>query len=230
VWKSTTGGRVLHFYLAGINNQNFLMRDRETGSWWQQITGKAIFGPLRGSILELAPNDELSFALWKQESPSGQVLAAVPRDEKEYDSKWEADVAKLAVVISFPGTELKSRDVVIGVELSGESRAYPLDTILKQSPIQDRVGGNPVLIVAGPDGKSVRAFESRVRDSDLEFFRKSGTPDFVLVDSTGNGEWNFKGCAVSGPESGKCLQSLPAIKDYWFDWRNYHPSTTVYRH
>jgi hypothetical protein len=230
VWKSTTGGRVLHFYLAGINNQNFLMRDRETGSWWQQITGKAIFGPLRGSVLELAPNDELSFALWKQESPSGQVLAAVPRDEKEYDSKWEADVAKLPVVISFPGTELKSRDVVIGVELSGESRAYPLDTILKQSPIQDRVGGNPVLIVAGPDGKSVRAFESRVRDSDLEFFRKSGTPDFVLVDSTGNGEWNFKGCAVSGPESGKCLQSLPAIKDYWFDWRNYHPSTTVYRH
>ena len=221
---------MLHFYLAGINNQNFLMRDRETGSWWQQITGKAIFGPLRGSVLELAPNDELSFALWKQESPSGQVLAAVPRDEKEYDSKWEADVAKLPVVISFPGTELKSRDVVIGVELSGESRAYPLDTILKQSPIQDRVGGNPVLIVAGPDGKSVRAFESRVRDSDLEFFRKSGTPDFVLVDSTGNGEWNFKGCAVSGPESGKCLQSLPAIKDYWFDWRNYHPSTTVYRH
>ena len=221
---------MLHFYLAGINNQNFLMRDRETGSWWQQITGKAIFGPLRGSVLELAPNDELSFALWKQESPSGQVLAAVPRDEKEYDSKWEADVAKLPVVISFPGTELKSRDVVIGVELSGESRAYPLDTILKQSPIQDRVGGNPVLIVAGPDGKSVRAFESRVRDSDLEFFRKSGTPDFVLVDSTGNGEWNFKGCALSGPESGKCLQSLPAIKDYWFDWRNYHPSTTVYRH
>jgi hypothetical protein len=230
VWKSTTGGRVLHFYLAGINNQNFLMRDRETGSWWQQITGKAIFGPLKGSVLELAPSDELSFGLWKQESPGGQVLAAVARDEKEYDSKWEAEVAKLPVVISFPGTELKSRDVVIGVELSGESRAYPLDTIMKQSPIQDRVGRNPVLIVAGPDGKSVRAFVSRVRNSDLEFFRKSETPEFLLVDSTSNGEWNFKGCAISGPETGKCLQALPAIKDYWFDWRNYHPSTTVYRH
>ena len=221
---------MLHFYLAGINNQNFLMRDRETGSWWQQITGKAIFGPMKGSVLELAPSDELSFGLWKQESPGGQVLAAVARDEKEYDSKWEAEVAKLPVVISFPGTELKSRDVVIGVELSGESRAYPLDTIIKQSPIQDRVGGNPILIVAGPDGKSVRAFISRMRDSDFEFFRKSGTPDFLLVDSTSNGEWNFKGCAISGPDIGKCLQALPAIKDYWFDWRNYHPSTTVYRH
>ena len=49
------GGRVLHFYLAGINNQNFLMRDRETGTWWQQISGKAIFGKLKGETLELAP-------------------------------------------------------------------------------------------------------------------------------------------------------------------------------
>jgi len=224
------GGRALHFYLAGINNQNFLMRDRETGSWWQQITGKAIFGRLKGSVLELAPSDELSFGLWKQESPGGQVLAAVRRDEKEYDSKWEAEVAILPVVISFPGTELKSRDIVIGIELSGESRAYPLETIVKQSPIQDRVGGNPVLIVAGPDGKSVRAFVSRVHGSDFEFFRKSETSDFLLVDSTSNGEWNFKGCAVSGPETGKCLQALPAIKDYWFNWRNYHSSTTIYRH
>jgi hypothetical protein len=221
---------VLTFYLAGINNQNFLMRDRETGSWWQQITGKAIFGPLKGAILELAPSDELSFGLWKAETPVGQVLAPVARDQKEYDSKWEAEVAKLPLVITFPGTELKSRDVVIGLELSGDARAYPLDTIFKQSPIQDRVGGNAVLVWAGPDGKSVRAFASRLDGSDIEFFRKNGVSDFVLVDSGNGSEWNFKGCAVSGPASGKCLEPLPAIKDYWFDWRNYHPNTTVYRH
>jgi hypothetical protein len=230
VWKRTAAGKLLSFYLAGINNQNFLMRDRETGTWWQQITGKAIFGPLKGTMLELAPSDELSFGLWKAETPGGQVLAPVARDQKEYDSKWEAEVAKLPVVISFPGTELKSRDVVVGVELSGEARAYPLDTILKQSPIQDRVGGNPVLLVTGPDGKSVRAFASRLDGADVEFFRKDGTADFALVDSSGESTWNFKGCATSGPASGKCLEALPAIKDYWFDWRNYHPSTSLYRH
>jgi Protein of unknown function (DUF3179) len=87
-----------------------------------------------------------------------------------------------------------------------------------------------VLVVAGPDGKSVRAFASRLDGSDIEFFRKSGTADFVLVDSVNGSEWNFRGCAVSGLASGKCLEALPAIKDYWFDWRNYHPETTVYRH
>jgi hypothetical protein len=221
---------VLHFYLAGINNQNFLMRDRETGTWWQQISGKAIYGKMKGAVLELAPSDELSFGLWKRESPNGQVLAAVARDEKKYDSKWEAEVAKLPVPVSFPGTELKSRDVVVGLQLGGDARAYPLDTILKQSPVQDRLGGNPILLVAGLDGKSVRAFKSRIDGSDIELFRKSDTKEFTLVDSDGAGEWNFKGCAVSGPRVGKCLPELPAIKDYWFDWRNYHADTTVYRH
>ena len=220
---------MLHFYLAGINNQNFLMRDRETGTWWQQITGKAIFGSLQGSVLELAPSNELSFGLWKQESPGGQVLSAVARDQKKYDSKWDEEVAKLPVPVSFPGTELKSRDVVLGLQSGSEARAYPLQTILKQSPIQDRLGGNPIVVMAGPDGKSVRAFLSRIDDADVELFRKTDTKEFVMVDSAGE-EWNFKGCATSGPAAGKCFAELPAIKDYWFDWRNYHADTTVYRH
>jgi hypothetical protein len=228
VWKRTAAGRVLNFYLAGINNQNFLMRDKETGTWWQQITGKAIYGPLKGSMLELAPSDELSFGLWKSESPGGQVLMPVTKYQKEYDSKWEAEIQKLPLVVSFPGTELKSRDVVVGVELSGESKAYRVNTIVKQSPIQDRVGGNPVLILAGPDGKSVRAFVSRLDNGDVEFFRKSETQALILVDSATTSEWNFKGCAINGPAAGKCLQALPAIKDYWFDWRNYHPDTLIY--
>ena len=206
------------------------MRDRETGTWWQQISGKAIFGQMKGAALELAPFDELSFGLWKKEAPGGQVLAAVARDQKKYDSKWEDEVLKLPVPVSFPGTQLKSRDVVVGLELNGEARGYPVDTILKQSPIQDRLGGNAILVVAGPDGKSVRAFVSRVDGSDIELFRKSDAPEFALVDSENLSEWNFRGCAVSGPYAGKCLQELPAIKDYWFDWRNYHADTTVYRH
>jgi hypothetical protein len=230
VWKRSVGGRVLHFYLAGINNQNFLMRDRETGTWWQQINGKAVFGELKGAALELAPFDELSFGLWKKESPGGQVLAPVARDQKKYDSKWEDEVLKLPVPVSFPGTALKSRDVVVGLEVGGESRAYPVDTIVKQSPIQDRLGGNPIVVVAGPDGKSVRAFLCRIDGQEIELFRQNDGKEFTLVDSDGGGEWNFKGCAITGSRVGKCLPELPAIKDYWFDWRNYHADTTVYRH
>jgi hypothetical protein len=229
VWKRTLNGRPLHFRLAGINNQNFLMRDDETGSWWQQITGKAIFGPLKGQQLDSALSDELTFGLWKQESPAGKVLTPVAKYQGEYESDWEPKVAKLPVVINFPGTALQSRDILIGMEIGGASRAYPMPAVLAQSPVQDRLGGTPILLVVGPDGKSVRAFVSRLDGKDIELFRKSGE-DWVLVDSNSGSEWNFQGCAMTGLAQGKCLQPLPVLKDYWFDWRNYHPETSVYRH
>jgi hypothetical protein len=255
---------VLHFYLAGINNQNFLMRDKETGTWWQQITGKALYGPLKGATLELVPSDELTFGEWKSEISGGKVLAPVPKYVKEYDSNWEPEVAKLPVVISFPGTELKSRDVVVGLELEGASRAYPWETLLKQSPVIDRVHGIPVLVALGPDKKSFRVFKASIDHQDAEFFQKgedswpsaapgsAGVPPaagvasrpradqlatppasakpWSLLDTTTASEWNFQGCATSGPSQGKCLDRLPALKDYWFDWRNYHPDTTIYKH
>ena len=230
MWKRTLGRRQLHFRLAGINNQNFLMRDEETGSWWQQVTGKAIFGPLKGQVLEPAPSDELTFGLWKQESPAGQVLAPVVADERHYEDNWEPEVQKLPVPLSFPGGGLQSREVVVGLEVGGASRAYPLKLLSTQAPIQDQVAGTPILLALGPDGKSVRAFVSRLQGADLELFRKSGSPEWVLVDSSSGSEWNFQGCATAGPAKGECLEQLPALKDYWFDWRNYHPETSIYRH
>jgi ribosomal protein L12E/L44/L45/RPP1/RPP2 len=280
VWTRTVNGRALHFYLAGINNQNFLMRDKETGTWWQQITGKALYGPLQGASLELVPSDEITFGEWKSEVSDGKVLAEVPKYVKEYDSNWEPDVAKLPVVISFPGTELKSRDVVVGLEIEGHARAYPWDALVKQSPVMDHVHNMPLLVAVGPDGKSFRVFVSRVDGKDTEFYLKqdpepaaasakpdappetkvgeekkqkekqteaketekekpaSATPSaapsptpkpWILLDTATASEWNFQGCAISGPSQGKCLDRIPALKDYWFDWRNYHPDTTLYK-
>jgi len=228
VWKSTVEGRALHFRLAGINNQNFLMRDEETGSWWQQVSGQAIAGELRGQALELAPYDELSFGLWKLEAPAGQVLAPVARDASRYESNWEPKVEKLPTVIDFPRSGLQPREVVLGMEINGQSRAYPLAMVLAHAPVEDRLGGTPVVLVAGPDGKSVRAFRSQLDGADLELFHKSER-GWALIDSATVSEWNFTGCATSGPSMGKCLQALPLLKDYWFDWRNYHPQSGIYR-
>jgi len=206
------------------------MRDEETGTWWQQITGKALLGPLKGQSLEGFPSDELTFGLWKQESPAGQVLAPIAQYQKEYEDNWEPEVAKMKTVIDFPGSGLESRDVVIGMELNGASRAYPLTALSAQTPIQDRLGSTPILLAMGPDNKSVRVFVTRIDGNDVELFRKSGDSAWLMVDSTSGSEWNFQGCAIRGTHQGKCLQSLPALKDYWFDWRNYHPATTVYKH
>ena len=245
-------GRELHFYLAGINNQNFLMRDRETGSWWQQVTGRAISGPLAGNTLELESSDQLTFGLWKSESPHGLVLAPVPGHEKDYDEEWEKEVAKYPVPPTFPGQALpgpdspgraspghalSGRDVVLGISLDGQSRAFPLGRVRGTGPIEDHVAGIPVVLVTGPDGESVRVFRSQVNGVEVELYRDADdrstergnaeTQPWRLIDSQGK-TWNFAGCATSGPLRGQCLEKVNYLEDYWFDWKNYNPQTTVY--
>ena len=232
MWEATVDGRQLHFQLAGINNQNFIMRDEETGSWWQQVTGEAILGPLKGQRLTPVFHDELTFATWKREKPQGRVLRPdeeIARAGKYAPANWEERMATVPVATSFTLDEsLEPRTLVVGVTVNGASKAYPFDAVVRQSPIIDDVGGMPVFLVVGEDKKSVRAFERLVDGRKLEFFLKPGSSSLVLVDAETGSEWDFTGKANGGPLSGRQLKKVPVLNDYWFDWKAYHPNTIVY--
>jgi hypothetical protein len=225
VWGRTVGGVTLTFHLAGINNQNFLMRDAETGTYWQQISGRAIAGPLAGQQLQLIPSDELTLALWKTEQPAGMVMKDVPADTAGYSPKnWDVEMKREPTVLNFPEHGLANRDLMLGVTAFGESRAFPYARVLAEGLVEDRIGSTEIILLVGPDKQSVRAFRKTIPD-DTEFFR---TSDGMMIDSQTGSRWNFKGCAIDGKSAGLCLDRIEAIKDYWFDWRQYHPGTTVY--
>jgi hypothetical protein len=229
VWKRNAAGRVLTFHLAGINNQNFLMRDEETGSFWQQVTGEAISGPLKGAKLELASTEEVTFRVFREEDPRGTVLAPVAQYADRYAKKdWEQSLARAKTVMSFPESGVPPRELVLGITFGDASRAYPVSRVLAAGVVQDVVGNRPTVIVTGPDGASMRAFVARVAGRDAEFYRAPGEK-WKLLDSVTAGEWDFRGCAVSGSAQGTCLEPVGILKDYWFDWKNYHPQTTLYR-
>ena len=225
-------GRRLTFRLAGINNQNFVMRDEQTGSWWQQVSGRAIEGPLKGKRLDPVSHDQLTFDTWRAERPKGRVLmqdkAIVNRDEYE-PSDWEDYVEKYPVrVANPPGGPITPRTLVVGITLNGKSKAWPHASVVASGATVDQVADVPVLIVAAPDGRSVRAFDRRARGQALSFVRagrdlKSST----LLDLETMSEWDFTGKAVAGDLAGAQLPRVEILLDYWFDWKNYHPDTEV---
>jgi len=220
----------LTFHLAGINNQNFIMRDEETGTWWQQVSGEAIHGPLKGKKLTNVYNDELTFAVWKRENRQGRVLKPDERVKRNYmPANWEELIAKEQVVTPVdPKDKLSPRTLIAGLVVNGRALAYPLPALEKQRLILGSGGGvTPIFIVLGDDNKSVRAFERTVDGRTLEFYVKPGTSPVQLTDETAT-TWDFSGKAVSGPLAGKQLKKILALKDFWFDWRIYHPDTTVY--
>jgi len=230
VWETTVDGRVLHFHLAGINNQNFIMKDEETGSWWQQVTGEAIFGPLKGKHLKSVFMDELTFGTWKSEQPRGRVLRPDDRiaaKGKYAPPDWEEHMLKVPVPTQTIEQTLDKRMLVVGITIDGAAKAYPFTALQKQNPIIDSLGGVPLIIVLDEDGKSVRAFDRTVEGHEREFFLKPNTSPLRLVDDKGT-EWDFTGTALNGTVTGKQLMKIPVLKDYWFDWKTYNPRTFVY--
>ena len=209
------------------------MRDEETGSWWQQVTGEAIQGPLKGQRLRPVFHDELTFGLWKREKPEGRVLRpneGIERAGKYYPANWEERVARMPVSTSVAlDKSLEPRTLVIGVTVNGAAMAYPFDALLKQGLILDDVGGVPIFIVIGDDKRSVRAFERVVDGRKLEFFVKANAASLTLVDAETGSEWDFTGKASSGALTGKQLKKVALLNDYWFDWMTYHPRTKVYQ-
>lgn len=222
------GERTLTFRLAGINNQNFLMRDEQTGSWWQQVSGEAIRGPLAGTRLRRIPHDELTFATWRREEPGGRVLErdpAIVAKGRYASATWEERTAKLPVVTPpVEGDALPPRELIVGIVAGGASMAYPMSAIVARSPILDEVGGVPVAIVLSDDGRSVRAFDRRVDGRVLELARVPESRPLRMVDAEGT-TWDFRGVAIEGALSGRELRRIDAQPEYWFDWRAYHSET-----
>ncbi len=168
--------------MVGLNNQNFLMRDVETGSWWQQVSGKAILGPLKGKQL----------------------------DTKSTKEDWDATAAeRMFAVRGFDeSSAFEARELIVGVEIEGIAKAYPLAELVEQNPVIDAVGSARLLFVAA------RCFDRRLDGEILELFQKPDAEVLTLVDSLTGSEWDFSGRAVSGPSKGKQLQRINILKDF----------------
>jgi len=230
VWQAAPEGRATRFRLAGINNQNFLMQDDATGSWWQQITGVAVQGPARGARLERIFHDEVAFRIWVREHPGTRVL--VPSSDTAwavFSRDWEEETARMPVATRVRlDDSLPPRTLVVGVTAGDDAVAYPMSAIQRQSPIIDRVGGQNLMIVLGDDARSVRAFVPEVDSRFMEFFLVPGSDPLELRDAATGSRWDFSGTAVDGSLAGSRLHRVAADKDYWFNWKTYHPETRVY--
>jgi hypothetical protein len=153
--------------------------------------------------------------LWKRERPNGRVLRPDPAVTKYESKDWEAHINKLPLAIHARSKRLPDREIVIGISVDGHDKAYPMSAVLAQSPIIDTIGRTNVVLLAADDGRTIRAFER----GNVELFRNGDR----LFDSHGT-EWDFSGKSANGAE----LRKIPLLKDYWFDWENYHPNTVVY--
>ncbi len=88
VYSPVVNGKPEKFRLVGMDHFNAMFEDETTKSWWQQATGVAIAGSLKGSHLEEIPSHQASLASWIRLHPNSTIL--------QPDSNYKEDYHDLA--------------------------------------------------------------------------------------------------------------------------------------
>lgn len=129
---------------------------------------------------------------------------------------------------------LKDDDLVFGVAINGDVRAYPLRIMGWHEMFNEVIGGVPVALAYCTLCGSGILFETHVEGRDKPFvFGSSGflyRSNKLMFDRETDSLWNqFTGRPVSGPlrDSGIELKIRPVAITTWADWRARHPGTTV---
>jgi len=123
-------------------------------------------------------------------------------------------------------------EFVLGVEVGGESRAYPLNMIGRpgREVVNDTLGGKLIAVTFCGLCETPLVFSREVDGRSLTFY-VSGVvveSNMIIKDVETRSGWiQLLGEAVDGPLRGKELQAFPAVWTEWKTWRAEHPATTA---
>ena len=125
---------------------------------------------------------------------------------------------------------LKSKDRVLGIELNGVARAYPIRILNHHEIVNDAFGGHAIVVTYCPLCNSGIAFDAKIDGARLEF-GVSGllyNSDVLLYDWQTGSLWSqIMKTAVAGKMKGRRLAALPLAHTTWRDWVERHPETQV---
>ena len=164
----------------------------------------------------------------------------VPIDDRKYDTTDTlcncipaADNPKVSTAKE--ATWLKDDDIVFGIEVNGEYRAYPRQIMEVREMVNDTLGGRDLGIpYCTLCGAAQAYFTDRMPDGvDRPVLRTSGLlirSNKVMYDvKTFSVFDTFLGKAVTGPLAEKKIQLKQAsvVTTDWGTWKKAHPETTV---
>jgi hypothetical protein len=229
---------------GNLRFSDLIMWDRQTESWWQQITGEAIVGELTGSKLTTIPAQLLGWEAFKEAYPEGDVLSnetgfSRPYGRNPYVGYDDIDSSPFL----FEGERddrLAPMERVVGLEIGTEYLAYPLPEPELGDAINDLAGDQAIVVLFAPGSRSaldaadivesrdvgqVGVFD-RVLDGQTLTFRSAGDRQFI--DDETETTWDITGRGLTGPLVGRQLTPLPHLVVFWFAWAAAFPETRLW--
>jgi Protein of unknown function (DUF3179) len=233
VFRAQAKGKPLVLDNAGVVAGNEVFKDRETGSRWQQSSLEAISGPLRGEHLKLFPFLLTSWQEWRRLHPDTRVLKPLPgyadriAEKNAMIRQGLSGEGAAPSDVTYHDNRLKPKTMILGVDVGGASKAFPLDALRRERVVNDTLGGKPVLIVHQPASDTTTAFVARAGGRTLTFAAANeGATE--LTDRETKSRWTAYGECTSGALKGSALEAIILEPEYWFAWSEFHRDTGIY--
>jgi len=121
-------------------------------------------------------------------------------------------------------------DTVIGIEINGQAKAYPLFVLVWHEIVNDHIGGVPIAVTYCPLCYTNQVFERVIKGQEVEFGTsgKLYNSNLVMYDRLTDSQWSQAlGQAITGELVGQELKTIPFDVIFWRDWKNIHPDSLV---
>jgi Protein of unknown function (DUF3179) len=220
-------GKPEDFRLVGMDHFNAMFEDATTKSWWQQATGVAVAGPLKGKALEEIPSQQLTLAAWLSLHPNSTVMQPDTIYQKDYDDLADYDKGTIKSSLEKrDSASWKFKSWVIGIVHNNVAKAYDWNKLVENKLIQDSMPGLPLMITLEKDTASFHVFNRSINGSTLNF-EKTANAD-SLTDINTQSTWSLQGACTNGALKGQRLQAVQAYQEFWHSWSTFHPATKKY--
>jgi len=215
VYSSRLNGRDEVFRLVGMDHFNAVFEDKTTKSWWQQASGQAIAGPLKGSMLKEIPSSQSTIESWIRQYPNSVVMEPDPLYDERYFGLEDYDKGTMqSSLVKRDYRSWQPKSWIVGVRCHSSSTAYDWNELKVRRVINDHVGGTPIVLALSEDGQGFVAFE---RPADVPFALAGN----VLA---ANGRsYDFSGRDLAG--AAPALTPIAASQEFWHSWLSFHPAT-----
>lgn len=232
-----------------VRNSDLVMWDRQTQSWWQQITGEAIVGHYAGlgTELEVISSPVIAWETFADQYPDGLVMERI-FDEfgfpvKSYDLAPYAGYDSVdASPFAIPDQDILDGRMppnlrVLTVQLGDTIVAYPFPFLKQAVVVNDNLEGTDVAIFF--DNGTLSAFfdtlDRQLTSGSTTMFRREVDGRSLTFELTEDGisdvetgtSWNLLGKAIEGELKGRELQPVIHQNHFWFAWAVFQPDTEI---
>jgi hypothetical protein len=240
----------LDFELSGmLRNSGLIMADKQTETWWQQLTGLGLVGELANIELDVIPSMIISVKDFFIRYPDGKILSPETgtNSQKKYGTNpYENydDITGVPYEKYFDHSKLDSRlppmERLIDIKGNKGYKVYPFSIIAKEGIINDYYDGRNIVIfykkgtvsvlnnkkiIKSKDIGSATVFSSEIDDNILTFEKINGK----ILDKETKSFWDITGHCIQGYYKGRELIPEKHSNHFAFAWLSFHPESEIYR-